>query len=101
MLRPATLLWRKVRSHIVCSYTTMSFRPPYTYMDADVLASHIKRGTEDGTKVAVVDVRGSCCRLFILSAGLMPSKTTIMKAGTSKAQCTHHHLCSLIESTLC
>lgn len=35
----------------------MSCRPPYTYMDADVLASHIKKRAEDGAKVAVVDVR--------------------------------------------
>lgn len=101
MLRPATLPWRKARSHIACRYTSMSCRPPYTYMDADVLASHIKKRTEDGAKVAVVDVRGLCCRLFMLGAGLTLSKTTIMKAGTSMAQCTHHLLRSLIESTHC
>lgn len=70
-------------------------------MDADVLASHIKKRTEDGAKVAVVDVRGLCCQLFMLGAGLTLSKTTIMKAGTSMAQCTHHLLRSLIESTHC
>ena len=101
MLRPATLPWRKARSYIACRYTSMSCRPPYTYMDADVLASHIKKRTEDGAKVAVVDVRGLCCRLFMLGAGLTLSKTTIMKAGTSKAQYTHHRLRSLIESTHC
>ena len=40
---------------------TMSYTPPYTYIDATSLAERLKQRAHDPQSVAVVDVRGTQC----------------------------------------
>ena len=55
MLRTARGVWQH-GARTRHAFSTMSFQPPYTYIEADALASKLK---EQRPSTAVVDVRGT------------------------------------------